>query len=63
MATGLRPDPEPLAHDDDEDITAMERLTHDEVLAAVAAGRIEDAKTLVALTLYERHRARWESGR
>ena len=33
-------------------------MTVAQVLAAVDDGRIEDAKTLVALTLYARHEAR-----
>ena len=50
LATELRADPLPQDHD--EYIEAPEWLTLDEVYAAVAAGRIEDAKTMVALSLY-----------
>jgi len=56
LATELSPDPLPQDHD--EYIEAPEWLTLDEVYAAVDAGRIEDAKTMVALTLYARHLAR-----
>lgn len=55
LATGLTEDP--LPQDDDEYIDEPVRLTPDEVLAAVDDGRIQDAKTLVALTLYRRYRA------
>jgi len=55
-ATELRHDP--LAADHDEYLSPPVRLTLDEVFAAVESGEIEDAKTLVALTLYARHRAR-----
>ena len=50
LATDLRPDP--LPQDDGEYISAPEWLTLDEVVEAVATGRIEDAKTMVALSLY-----------
>ena len=56
LATDLRPDPLPQDHD--EYIEAPEWITLDEVYAAVDDGRIEDAKTMVALTLYQRHLAR-----
>src|SRR5690606_9011381 len=48
----------PLPQDEDEYLSVPVRLTLDEVYAAVEAGEIEDAKTLAALTLFERHRAR-----
>jgi ADP-ribose pyrophosphatase len=50
LATGLTPDP--LPQDQDEYIEAPEWLTLDEVYEAVATGQIEDAKTIVALSLY-----------
>ena len=53
-ATDLRPDP--LPQDDDEGIGEPIPMTLDEVYAALEDGRIADAKTLVALTLFERHR-------
>ena len=56
LATELRPDP--LPQDVDEGIADPEPMTLDEVYAAVEDGRIADAKTLVALTLFERHRRR-----
>ncbi|MGE3857086.1 MAG: NUDIX hydrolase [Dehalococcoidia bacterium] len=56
LATDLRPDPLPQDHD--EYIEAPEWLTLDEVYAAVDRGEIEDAKTMVALTLYGRVLAR-----
>lgn len=56
LATDLTHDP--LPQDEDEYLSDPIRLTLDEVYAAVEAGEIEDAKTLVALTLYERHRLR-----
>jgi ADP-ribose pyrophosphatase len=56
LATGLTPDPLPQDHD--EYIEAPEWLTMDEVEAAVDSGEIEDAKTMVALTLYTRYLAR-----
>ncbi len=48
----------PLPQDEDEYIDLPIRMTLDEVYAAVDDGRIEDAKTLTALTLYERQRRR-----
>ena len=56
LATGLTPDPLPQDHD--EYIEAPEWLTLDEVYEAVDGGQIEDAKTMVALTLYARYVAR-----
>lgn len=50
LATGLRHDPLPQDHD--EFIAPPRRLTVDEVRAAVVAGEVQDAKTMVALTLY-----------
>lgn len=52
LATGLREDP--LPQDDDEYLSLPVRMTVSEIHAAIAGGEIEDAKTLVALTLYER---------
>ena len=54
LATSLRPDP--LPQDDDEHISAPIAMTFDDVLAAIDDGAIEDAKTLVAVTLWERRR-------
>ena len=54
LATDLRPDP--LPQDEDEGIAAPIPMTVEEVHAAVADGCIADAKTLVALTLFERRR-------
>lgn len=54
LASGLRADP--LPQDDDEGLSAPVRLTVDEIEAAVDRGEIQDAKTLVALTLYRRSR-------
>ena len=56
LATDLRADPLPQDHD--EYIEAPEWLTLDEVTEALDAGVIEDAKTMVALTLYARYVAR-----
>lgn len=53
LATGLSEDP--LPPDDDEYLSAPVRLTVDEIHSAIATGEIEDAKTLVALMLYQRH--------
>ncbi len=60
LATELRADPLPQDHD--EYIEPPLRLTPAEVDAAVADGRIEDGKTLAALALYERYRARSYQG-
>jgi ADP-ribose pyrophosphatase len=49
LATGLTSDP--LPQDADESLSAPQFLSLDEVRAAVRAGEIEDAKTLVALQL------------
>lgn len=56
LATELRP--APLPQDDDEYLSEPIRLPLDEVYAAVDEGRIEDAKTIAALTFYQRHRLR-----
>ncbi|MFA7249029.1 MAG: NUDIX hydrolase [Dehalococcoidia bacterium] len=56
LATDLRPDPLPQDHD--EYIEEPEWLTLDEVYDALDAGRIEDAKTMAAVTLYVRHLVR-----
>ena len=53
LATGLRSDP--LPQDDDEDISAPLRMSYEEVLAAIDDGTIEDAKTIVAAMLWQRH--------
>jgi ADP-ribose pyrophosphatase len=57
VARGLRADP--LPHDADERISAPLAYTFDEVLAAIDAGRICDAKSVAAALLYER----WMRGR
>ncbi len=49
LATDLRPDP--LPQDQGEYIEEPEWLTLDEVYEAVQTGRIEDAKTIAALTM------------
>jgi len=59
LATNLQPSP--LPQDDDEYLSAPIRMTLAEVNAAVDDGRIEDAKTVAALTLYQRFLARSES--
>ena len=56
LATGLRE--APLDTGDEEDLGAPIPYTRGEIEAAVAAGTIEDAKTLVALQLYELHAQR-----
>ncbi len=56
LATDLTHDP--LPQDDDEYIAEPVRMSLDEIHAAIDDGRIEDAKTLVALKLYERHQSR-----
>jgi ADP-ribose pyrophosphatase len=48
----------PLPQDDDEYISPPERMTEADVDAAIAAGEIVDAKTLVAITLLRLHRER-----
>jgi ADP-ribose pyrophosphatase len=53
LATDLRPDP--LPQDDDEDISAPLRMSYEQVLAAIDDGTIEDAKTIVAAMLWQRH--------
>lgn len=60
LATDLTPSP--LPQDEDEYLSKPIRLTLDEVYAAVDDGRIEDAKTVAALTFYQRHLARAASG-
>ncbi|MDA1010728.1 MAG: NUDIX hydrolase [Chloroflexi bacterium] len=50
--------PAPLPQDDDEYLSEPIRLTLGEVYVAVDAGEIQDAKTIAALTLYERYLAR-----
>ncbi len=56
LATGLRSDP--LAQDEDEHLSDPIPMTYDEAIEAVEDGRIRDAKTVVALLLYDRHRRR-----
>jgi ADP-ribose pyrophosphatase len=56
LATNLTHDP--LPQDDDEYIAEPVRMTVDDIHTAIDDGRIEDAKTLVALSLYERFRVR-----
>ena len=48
---------DPLTGDADEDVR-LERVSLNEALALIDAGVIGDAKTVAALMLYERHRAR-----
>ena len=57
LATSLRHDPLPQ---DDEEISALVTMTFDELLAAIDDGAVEDAKTLVAVTLWHRHEQRWQ---
>lgn len=52
LATGLREDPLPADHD--EYLSPPVRMSMEEISAAIDRGEIEDAKTLVALTLYQR---------
>lgn len=47
----------PLPQDHDEYIGEPHRLTLEQLEAAIRAGRIADAKTLTALTLYRLHQA------
>lgn len=56
VATDLRLDP--LAQDFDEHLSEPIAMTYDEVLDAVDDGRIQDAKTAVAVLLYDRYRRR-----
>ena len=56
LATSLRLDP--LPQDDDEQISAPVAMTIDQLLSAVDEGAVEDAKTVVAMTLWQCHRAR-----
>ena len=56
LATGLRR--APLDTGDEEDLSAPIPYTREELETAVAAGEIEDAKTLVALQLYALHEQR-----
>ena len=56
LATDLTPDPLPQDHD--EYIEAPEWRTLEQVYEAVESGEVEDAKTMVALTLYARYLAR-----
>lgn len=53
LATGLHADP--LPQDDDEDIAPPLHLSFEEVLTAIDDGTIEDAKTIVATMLWQRH--------
>jgi ADP-ribose pyrophosphatase len=46
----------PLPQDDHEYISPPERMTEAQVEAAIAAGEISDAKTIVAITLLRLHR-------
>lgn len=56
LATNLQESP--LPQDDDEYISPPERMTEPEVEAAIASGKISDAKTIAALTLVRLHRLR-----
>ena len=60
LATGLRPDP--LPQDDDEDISDPVPMSYEAVLAAIDDGTIEDAKTIVATMLWQRHQTRQAAG-
>lgn len=60
LATELTP--APLPPDEDEYLSEPVRMTLDEVYAAIDSGEIEDAKTLSAVTLFERYRARNGAG-
>ena len=48
--------PAPLDGGDEEDLGAPIPMTPDELDAAIAGGKIEDAKTIVALHLFDIHR-------
>lgn len=54
LATELRPDP--LPQDEDEGLSPPQAVTLAELEAAVEASHIEDAKTILALALFARHR-------
>ncbi len=56
LATDLRHDPLPQDHD--EYIAEPVPMTVEEIHAAIDDGTIEDAKTLIALSLLQRYRAR-----
>lgn len=56
FATGLSHDP--LPQDEDEDLSEPIPMTEQELGVAIDDGRIEDAKTVVAMTLVQRHRLR-----
>jgi ADP-ribose pyrophosphatase len=58
LATNLRPDP--LPHDDDEHLSEPLPMTYDQMVEAIDDGRIQDAKTIVAMMLFDRHRRRHE---
>lgn len=60
LATDLRHDPLPQDHD--EYIAEPIRMTVGEIEAAIDAAEIEDSKTLIALSLLARHRARTGMG-
>ena len=53
LASGLFP--APLATGDEDDLGAPIAITIEALDAAIAAGTIEDAKTIVALSLYRHH--------
>jgi ADP-ribose pyrophosphatase len=53
LATDLTKDP--LPQDDDEYIGTSVRLTIDELETAIHSGKINDAKTITALTLFRLH--------
>jgi ADP-ribose diphosphatase len=56
VARSLRPDP--LPQDEDEHISDPIAMSLDDVLAAIDDGAIEDAKTIVAVTLWQRFLSR-----
>ena len=60
LATSLRPDPLPQDHD--EHISEPVAMSFEDLLAAIDEGTIEDAKTLAAVTLWQRHRLRSAAG-
>ncbi|MGE3960461.1 MAG: NUDIX hydrolase [Dehalococcoidia bacterium] len=60
LATELTP--APLPQDEDEYLSEPIRLSLEDVFAAVDDGRVEDAKTVAALTFYQRHVARTARG-
>ena len=60
LATGLHADP--LPQDGDENIGEPRRMSYEEVLTAIDDGTIQDAKTIVAAMLWQRHELANSSG-